>query len=81
MSARILIKRPVDNRQNELRVETGEATGVYEVLVVPEEEGALDDLEVVGVEAAGEVEEEDFGDLTELRERRRLKGKRTGVRI
>ena len=54
------------------------------MLVVPEEEGALDDLEVVGVEAAGEVEEEDFRDLTELGEKERAKrfqrkNKRTGL--
>ena len=36
------------------------------MLVVPEEEGALDDLEVVRVEAAGEVREKGGGDLTEL---------------
>ena len=37
-----------------------------EVLVVPEEEGALYDLEVVAVEAAGEVEEKSLGNLPEL---------------
>ena len=45
---------------------SGEAPIIDEMLVIPQEKSSLDNLEVIRVEAAGEVFEENGGDIYEL---------------
>ena len=51
MAEGILVERAVDHGQDGVRVRAAQATHVDEVLVVPEEEGPLRDLEVFAAEA------------------------------
>jgi len=62
----VLVERAVDDRQDSLSIEPGQAAAVNEVLVVPQEEGTLDHLEVIRVKAPRQISEEGLADLIEL---------------
>ena len=66
MAGAVLVQRAVDDGEDRLGVQAGEAAAVDEMLVVPEEQGALHHLEVIRIEASGKVGKEGLADLSQL---------------